>query len=459
MRRVNRFFRQFAIALTIFATPAQATSLADALAMAYTHSNLLDQNRALLRATDEGVEQALAALGPVVEFVTQAVVNSDQAPDYRLSVALQASLTLYDFGRGELSVQAAQAQVNATRAALVGLEQSVLFGAVQAYLDLFSKTQAVQLQRNNLRVITEQRRAAQQRFELGDSTRTDVALADARLAAARLSLTAAEGDVAVAREVYRLSIGHYPGGLSTPPSLPRLPATLTEATGTARRHHPSITQAQYQVSAADIVHEIAQTQRYGTVSGSLAAQAQSQSVSGFDSSGADLTASIRWGVPIYTSGRLESGARESLARAEAARAALHQTVAGVEQAVASNWARLAVARAQLSTSDLQIAAAQAALDAVSAEAELGSRTTLDVLDAEQDLLDARTARIQSTVSVHLAAYALLESTGQLTVTSLGLGVPSYDVDAYSGVIRAQRSPFVPSVQGRQLDRIMSRYAD
>ena len=459
MRRVNRFFRTVAIGLMTLGAPAQATSLADALATAYSHSNLLDQNRALLRATDEGLEQSLAALGPVVEFVTQALSNSDRAPDYRLSVALQASLTLYDFGRGQLSVQAANEQILATRAALIGVEQAVLLEAVRAYMDLFSKIQAVQLQHNNLRVITEQRRAAQQRFELGDSTRTDVALADARLAAARLALTAAEGDVAVAREVYRLSVGHYPNGLSTPPNLPRLPATQTEAAAIARRQHPSILQAQHQVAAADIAREIAENQRFGTVTGSLSAEARTQSSSGIGVSGADLTASIRWGVPVYTSGRLSSVERQTLAQSEAARAALHQTVAVIQQNVAVTWSRLAVARAQLSTSDLQISAAQAALDAVRAEAELGSRTTLDVLDAEQDVLDARTAQIQALASLHLAAYALLESTGQLTVRSLNLGVPTYDVDAYTRQIREQRSPLVPSVQGRQLDRIMSRYAD
>ena len=453
--------RMVTLAATMMAlapVAANATSLADALAAAYRNSNVLEQNRALLRATDEGVEQALAALGPAVEFVAQALANSEGAPQLQLSLGLQASLTLYDFGRGQLSVDLARAQVDATRAALLGVEQQVLLGAVQAYMGLFLDAQTVGLQEANLRVITEQRRAAQQRLELGDSTRTDVALADARLAAARLALTSAQGDVAVAREQYNLAVGSYPGALSTPPSLPRLPATLDAAQATARQRHPSIRQAQHQVTAADLGLQITNLQRYGTVSGALSAETRQTDVTGRPTTSvSDITARIQWGVPIYTSGRLSSASREALARVEVARAQLHQTVAIVDQSVAANWARLAVARAQLSTSDLQIAASQAALDAVRAEAELGSRTALDVLDAEQDLMDARMARVSATVGVHLAAYGLLESMGQLTVASLQLGVPTYDVEAYPAEVREQRAPTVPSEQGRRLDRISSRY--
>ena len=130
----------------------------------------------------------------------------------------------------------------------------------------------------------------------------------------------------------------------------------------------------------------------------------------------------------------------------------------MQQSVAANWARLNIARVALSAGDQQIRAAQSAFDAVSAEAELGSRTTLDVLNAEQDLLDARSSRIVAAANVQLAAYALLESTGQLTVQALGLGIPTYDVEAYSAGMRREPARETPSEQGSRLDRIRGRYA-
>lgn len=439
--------------------PAGADTMADALAAAYRNSNLLEQNRALLRATDEDVQQSIAALGPVVEFVAQALHNTGDSPTYQISFGLNASIPLIDFGRGRLAVDANREAVQATRAALVSVEQSVLAAAVRAFLNLYTTLQTVELQRSNVAVIAEQQRAARERFELGDSTRTDVAIAEARLAASRSALAAAEGEAAVAREVYNLAVGRYPSQVSPPPSLPRLPATLAEAQDIARRNHPAISQAQHLVSVQEFASQIARLQRMGTLSGSLSADARVRRVAPFaESYGADITASMRYSVPVYNGDRLNSVERQALARAEAQRASLHQTVAVVQQSVAASWAQLQVTRARLSAADLQIAAAQSAYEAVRAETELGSRTTLDLLNAEQELLDARSARILAGAGLHTAAYALLESTGQLTVRALGLGIATYDVEAYSSTLRPEPRRETPSVQGQRLDAIMGRYA-
>ena len=449
----------FGVALTGFAAqPVQSETLADALASAYRNSNLLEQNRALLRATDEDAQQAIAAIGPVVEFVSTALLTTNNAPEYRLSFALSATATLFDFGRGRLAIDAAQEQILSARAGLLTVEQNVLFGAAQAYLSLFSERQTVDLQRNSVSVIEEQLRAARERFELGDSTRTDVAIAQARLAAARSGLAAAEGNAAVAREQYNLVVGRYPGGLRQPPRLPRLPSSLAAAQDLARRYHPAITQSQHQVNAADIATEIAGTQRYGTATGSLTAQNQTTRIAPFAATtSSGLTATMRYAVPIYNGGRLQSGERRAVAMGQAQRAALHQMVATVQQAVAANWAQLQVARARLSAGDLQIEASLSAYNAVRAEVELGSRTTLDLLNAEQELLDARSSHIQASTSVHIAAYALLNSMGQMTVSALGLGIPTYDVEAYSSALRREPPAETPSEQGRRLDGIMGRY--
>lgn len=458
---VLRILRAWALTAglaVVGALPVQADTLADTLVAAYRNSNLLEQNRALLRATDEDVQQAISALYPVVSFAMSAVTNSAGAPDYRLSMGLTASIPVFDFGRSRLAIDQARAAVLATRSALLVVEQNVLLSSVQAHMALFTARQRLDLQRNNVAVIGEQLRAARERFELGDSTRTDVALAEARLAAARSSLAAAEGDVAIAREQFNLVVGQYPNGVSPPPALPRLPASLEAAQDIARRNHPAIAQAQHQVTAQDIAADIVARQRLGTVSGSISADGRVSRSSPFpETSSADVTASVTYSTQIYNAGRLHSAERQAVARGQAQRSALHQTVAIVQQSVAANWARLQIARAQLLASEQQIAAAQAAYDAVSAEAELGSRTTLDVLDAEQDLLDARSARIQAGATVQTAAYALLESTGQMTVRALGLGIATYDVEAYASGFRTEPLRETPSEQGRRLDRILGRY--
>lgn len=466
-RRIARFAVHRAAAavflgLLILAAPAaRAETLADTLVSAYQNSNLLDQNRALLRATDEDLIQSQARILPVVNFVTQALANSAGSPDYRLSFSVTASMPLIDFGRGALGIDLAREQILSARAGLVVVEQRVILTAVSAYLNLHSARETLTLRRNNVGLIQEQLRAARERFELGDSTRTDVAIAEARLAAAQSALAAAEGDLAVAREDFRFAVGRYPSGtLRAPPRLPQLPTSLEQALERARSFHPAILQAQHQVAAADIVARVARTERFGTVTGNLSADARRQSpvTPGARNPSADVTASIGYQVPLFSGGRIPSAERQAVARGEAQRAALHQTVAQVNQAVGQAWAQLSVARARLQASALQIDAAQAAFDAVSAEAEFGTRTTLDVLNSEQELLDARNARIAASAALQLASYVLLESTGQLTVESLNLGIPVYDTEAYLNALRQRRAaPVVPSVQGQQMDRIRGRF--
>jgi len=458
LKRMGTVATGFALVLGLASAPAVAETLADAMVAAYRNSNLLDQNRALLRAADEDVQQSIAALLPVVNFTTTALRNQNSAPDYALRFTLSASVPVIDFGRGRLGVDFARESVLSTRSGLIVVEQNVLLGAVSAYMTLYSNLQTLQLRRNNVGVINEQLRAARERFELGDSTRTDVALAEARLAASRSALAAAEGDVAIAREQYNLAVGQYPATLAAPPQLPQLPSSLDAAQDIARRNHPAIAQAQHQVAAADISTEVISRQRLGTLSGSLSTDGGlSRTAPAPRASGGDVSASLTYQVPIYDGGRLRSSERQGVARAQAQRANLHQTVAIVQQSVAASWARLQIARASLAAGDLQISASQTAFDAVSAEAELGSRTTLDVLDAEQDLLDARSSRIVAAANVQLAAYSLLEAMGQLTVQGLNLGIPTYDVEAYAAGFRRGPAPVTRSEQGDALDRIMDRY--
>lgn len=423
---------------------ARAETLTDTLIAAYQNSDLLEQNRAVLRAADENVAQAVSTLRPVVSFVARgAHVEADGASTDSASLTLSASLSLYEGGDNKLAIEAAKESVLATRASLLSLEQDVLLGAVQAHMQMRSALENVQLSQSNVRLIQEELRAARDRFEVGEVTRTDVSIAEAALAAARSGLVAAQGNLAAAREAFKLAVGRYPGTIAGTPRVPKLPATLKAARDIGLRGHPDVIGAQHNVSLAELNVARAKTARRPSISAGLN---YSIDDNGDDSS----TLSLQLTQPIYQGGRLISLERQAVNNREASRSNLHQTVRLVDQAVANAWANLAVARAQIQASDEQIRAAQLAFEGTKEEAKLGSRTTLDVLDAEQDLLDARAARIEAEVNQYVAVYSVLAAMGLMTVDHLQLGIPTYDPEAYYNTVKS--APLSP--RGAQLDRVL-----
>lgn len=442
------------------ALPAHAESLADAMVAAYRHSALLDQNRAVLRAADEDAASAIAALRPVLQWVASYTYQNIDTGSIKgfdansRSLSLQASLTLYDFGRSAIAIDIAKETVLATRAALVGVEQDVLLGAVDAYLNVRSASEQVDLQSNSVRVIGQEQRAATDRFDVGEITQTDVSQADAALAAARASLASAEGNLQIARENYRTVTGKMPGKLAPPPPSPKLPATLELARDIARRTHPSIQESQRSAAAAELGVSAAAAERNPELTGTAAlSTSRSKSIS---SGGLPVTSdvgqvSIEMSQTIYSGGRLPAAHRKAMAQRDAARAALLNTSRQVDQAVGTAWAGIDVARAQIRAIDEQITAAQQAYNGVREEATLGARTTLDVLDAEQSLLEARANKITAEANLQLAQYQLLSAMGLLTVENLKLGIPTYDPSAYYNAV--QDAPYT-SRQGKSLDRVL-----
>jgi outer membrane protein len=433
--------------------PVRAETLADALIAAYRNSNLMEQNQAILRAADEDVAQAVASLRPVVAFIADGQYGYSQTLlDSGISVSndglfgnysVTAQMTLFDFGRTQLAIEAAKEIVLATREALIAIEQQVLLAAVSAFVDVRLQQEIVSLRENNVRVITEQLRAAQDRFEVGEITRTDVAQAEARLAEARANLVLAQGDLAIARENYRAATGNYPGVLSAPPAPPRTAATLDAARSVALRTHPLIRQAQREVQAAELNVARARANMKPTI----AAQAQlSVAHDNLQENGVG----INFNQTIYSGGALSSALRQAMANRDASFAGLKQRGVEVAEAVGIVWSNLDVADASIAATEQQISAAQIAFDGVREEASLGARTTLDVLDAEQDLLDARASRLSAVAQRYIAIYQLLASMGLLTVDHLALGIPTYDPAAYYNAVR--RAP--TSIQGKKLDRIM-----
>ncbi|MEX5727104.1 outer membrane protein [Rhodovulum iodosum] len=455
---MGNIFRQTAAGLALLcavAVPAgaRAETLTDAMIAAYKNSNLLEQNRALLRAADEDVAQAVAALRPIVSFIARATKThvapsnpSAAAPttSTEATLALSAELTLYDNGRNRLAVESAKEAVMATRSDLIGVEQDVLLNAVSAYMDVRRALENVALRQSNVRLISQELQATRDRFDVGEVTRTDVSIAEAALAEARSNLVAAEGDLVAAREGFKLAVGRYPGPLTGIPPTPDLPATVNAARDIAVRRHPDIVSAQHNVTVARLSVARARAALGPTVTAGAEIGVDDY---GNDSSSLSLTLS----QPIYRGGQLRSVERQALAGADQASAGLLQTVRAIDQEVGTSWASLSTARAQLSATREQISAAQLAYEGTREEANLGSRTTLDVLDSEQDLLDARAARINAEANQYVAVYALLSAMGLLTVDHLGLGIPTYDPVAYYNAVR--NAP-VTSVQGDRLDRVL-----
>lgn len=443
------------VGLGFIAQVVQAESLADALAHGYEHSGLLEQNRALLRAADEDVAQAAASLMPIVNWSAQAGVQDPYSSrrqfseEVNASIQISAELTLYDGGANQLAVDVQKENVLATRESLIAQEQDVLQRIVRAYMDVRRSTEFVNLRDSNLRLITQELRAAQDRFEVGEVTSTDVSLAEARLASARSQLAAEQGLLARSLAEYEAAVGHPARSLDNVSPAP-VSQSIPEAIELAWRQHPDMKQAQHVVAAAElnIARAEAAIQPVVTLSGSISVDDDFEDT---ERLGLDVRG------PIYQGGRLSSQIRQFMARRDASRSNLLVVSQGVEQSVRNAYSLYEVARASRDASERQVRAAQAAFNGVREEATLGARTTLDVLNAEQELLDARANLISAMVDETVASYTVRASMGLLTASQLGLNVQIYDPSAYYNLVKD--APTANSEQGAALDRVLEAIGD
>jgi outer membrane protein len=447
------------------ATVLRAETLADALRDAYLNSGLLDQNRALLRAADEDVAQAVAALRPIIDWSTDItrdfsrvrsgannafIRGANGTAETTANIGLTGSLLLYDFGRSDFLTEATKETVLATRETLRSVEQQVLLIAVQAYMNVIRNREFVDLRRNNLRLLQEELRAANDRFEVGEVTRTDVAQAEAAVALAQSGLAVAEGDLTRAVEEFREAVGRAPGALRAPGDLPSLGSDVEGAKAAAVRRHPDVLGAQRNVTVAELNINAATAARLPQVNliGRLGASNELTG-SGFSRSG---SVGVELRGPIYQGGRISSLERQARAQRDAQLARLHLAGLQVKQDVGNGFANLRAARAARTANIEAVRAARVAFEGTREEAMLGARTTLDVLDSEQNLLDAQANLISANADVVIAAYSVLAAIGELTVTDLNLGVQTYDPAAYYDLVKTAPVPISP--QGQQLDRVL-----
>ncbi len=424
---------------------ASADTLPGALIQSYQNNPQLNAQRTAVRVTDETVPQALSGYRPRVslsasiaeQYLSTLTKSATPAgPVYTTTSGATAVQTyggtvtqnLFNgFGTASRTRQAEQL-VSSARETLRQTEQNVLLAAATAYMNLIRDTAILDLQRRNVEVLQEQLRQTRDRFNVGEVTRTDVAQAESRLAAGRSQVLTAESNYTTSRSTYRQVIGVEPGHLLPASPIDRLsPRNVGAAIATARSFHPSVTTAMFNIDAAMFQVKIAESALYPTVNlvgsaqkgyGSAASLATLESFSA--SIGAQAT------IPVYQGGTEYATVRQAKETLSQRRIDLDTARDQAQQTVVQSWGQLEAAKAQIQATQAQVNATEIALNGVREEARVGQRTTLDVLNAQQELVNARVSLVTAQRDRVVASYALLAASGGLSARVLGLGVPIYD---------------------------------
>ncbi|MFQ5438328.1 MAG: TolC family outer membrane protein [Paracoccaceae bacterium] len=451
MRRKTVLFWGLLVTALAATHMVQAQSLTDAMVAAYRNSDALKGARAALRGTDELRAQAYSAKRLQVDLSASSTATYREmgaSTTYVSTLALSAGLVLWDGGATDLAIRAADANIAAARANLLDLEQSVLLSAVTTFMDMRRDAQFLQLAENNRSVIARQVQAAHDRFEVGDIRRTDVSQAEARLAAALSMVALRQGTLEISREAYFVATGTYPGVLKPPPPIPGIPATLAEARAVALELHPVIARAKHVVRASELNALRAEAAMKPKLSLSGQAAVTDNALTG-------NTASLTLGgsMPLNHGGALISAVRQARALAGQSRFDLQRAGLVVTQNVTRFWAQLRIARASITARQKEVRASRVALRGIREEANLGARTTLDVLDAERALVEAQTNLVSAKRDEFVAVYSLLSAMGLLTVKHLQLGIETYEpVVHYNKVKKAPG----PSDRAKLLQKIFKR---
>ncbi|AFK53749.1 TolC family outer membrane protein [Tistrella mobilis] len=418
---------------TMLATPfvASAESLQDALVSAYAGNPRIDAIRAQLRAVDENIPTALAGRRPQAQIQASAgragtsVQNSKTYGTDPRSVTLQITQPVWTGGRVDAQLGQAEAQVLATREQVRAIEQDVLREAASTYGDVFRDRAVVNLNENNVRVLERQLQATRDRFEVGEVTRTDVAQAEARLASARADLTAAQGALASSEATYLRVVGRTPETLEPPRPFPDLPVTRADAIGRARDDNPSVRAARYTVDVAEQQVNSAEATRMPQVSVVGSHQRERDSSYALDrTEDSRIVAQVT--VPLYQGGGEFAGIRQAKETRAQRRGELMTAERQAVEGATAAWEQLRSAQASIASLDAAVRAAEIALEGVREEAAVGARTTLDVLDAEQELFIARVNLVRAQRNVIVAGFELAAALGALDIQAISADVPTYD---------------------------------
>lgn len=434
-----------AVFACLVAGPAAAETLMEAWQLAYQTNPTIQAQRARLRAIDEGVPQALSGWRPTVSVAANAgILGTDNnlvgtttagsQTRYPSSYGLTVTQPLFRGGGTIARTSRAEQDVQAERARLQAIEQQVLLDVGTVYMNVLRDLAVVNLNENNVRVIERQLEATQDRFSVGEVTRTDVSQAEARLATSRANLVRAEGDLEVSRAVYERLVGQMPGNLVQPSSVPNVPPTRGEAIEAASRFNPEVMLARFNESSAEDNIRVVQSDLYPRVdlTGEVE-QGWDRSVRDSRDEAYSVTANLT--VPLYQAGAVTSRVREAKQIASQRRIEVEEAIRQVVNNAANAWENLVAARAQIESLRASINAFEIALDGVQQEALVGTRTVLDVLDAEQELLEARVGLVRSQRDVAVAAFSLAAAVGGLTAEGIQLPVEYYNPNVHYENVR------------------------
>ena len=431
---------------------AQPKTLQDALAAAYSNNPTLQTARALLRATDEGVPQALAGWRPTVVFAGSLGYGAGDITSSRVGPTgtnttttnrnnrdlntNQLTLTqpIYRGGATRAGTNQADNRVFALRGRLIASEQTVFTNVINAYVNVIQTQQVLQLNINNEQVLARQLQATNDRFRVGEITRTDVAQAEAALAGARATRQTAEGNLQTARGTYRQYVGELPEQLIEPQPLKLPVKNQAEAVQLAAQNNPNVIAALFDDAASRDNIDL----QFAALMPQLSIQAQAARVDGQTIAGQSSNVGqvvLNASVPIYQGGAEYSRVRQARQQQQQARKTVDDVRRQAVQLATQAWETFTSTRATIESTRAQIRANQIALEGVQREAIVGSRTTLDVLNAEQALLNSRVTLVQNLSAFVNASYLVAAAIGRLTAKDLNLNVPLYDETAYYNAVR------------------------
>jgi outer membrane protein len=439
------------VAATVVAAPAGASAgtrtLQDALTLAYTTNPALLAERANVRATDENVPAALSGWHPSVSISTSAgdiaatttthsfgLNNTSNGIRGTNTEQLTVTQPIYTGGQTVAGTNKAENQVMGERARLIAQEETTFGAVVQAYVSVILAQQQLALQVNNEQVLTRQLQATNDRFRVGEITRTDVAQAESALAGATATRQTAEGNLQTARSSYQQVVGEAPDQLVEPQPL-RLPAaTLGAANALAANNNPTVVAALFDDAAAKDNFDL----QYSKLMPNLSLQGQlvrAKDVSQQSDTQRNMEIIASLTVPIFQGGIEYAAIRQARQAELQTRSKIDDARRTAVQQATSAWETFSAAKSSVESTRQQIRADEIALEGVQREAIVGSRTTLDVLNAEQELLNSRTTLVQSLANLVSASYVMAQAVGRLTARDLGLQVPLYDETAYYKAVR------------------------
>jgi len=434
-------------------TPALADTIEAALVRAYQSNPQLNAQRAQVRSTDENVPQALSGYRPKVSLTASvgyqyldslttsggtptAIVRSDiHGANAPRTAGVTVNQTLFNGQQTANKTRAAESQVSGSREALRVLEQTVLFSAASIYMDYLRDAAIVEVDRSNVRVLEQTLKQTQDRFNVGEVTRTDVAQSEAQLAAGKTTLLAAEATLTTTKANFRRIIGNEPVALAPGSPVDRfLPPSLPGAVELSLIENPNVTAAMFGIDVNFLQVKVAEGALLPTVS-LQAGVTQSYETTLITPKTFNASAVAQVSIPVYQGGAEYSLIRQSKETLAQQRLVLDQTRDQTRANTVTAWGQLVAGKAQVVSAQAQVTASEIALNGVREEAKAGQRTTLDVLNAQQALVNARVALVTAQHDRVVASYAVLQSVGRLSPQVLNLQTTVYDPSVHYQQVR------------------------